>query len=51
MQLQRIEEIVQNMHGCKYFNIIDISFAFWNIALHPDSQVFTLTRVPTCTYW
>jgi hypothetical protein len=50
MQLPRIEEIVQNMHGCKYFSIIDISFAFWNIALHPESQIFTLTCTPIGDY-
>jgi hypothetical protein len=38
------------MHGCKYFSIIDISFAFWNIALHLDSQLYTPTWTPIGDY-
>ena len=30
-------DILQKLHGCKYFSTLDQSSGYWNIEVHPDS--------------
>ena len=39
-----MEDILQKLHGCKYFSALDQSSGYWNIEVHPDSIHLLTTR-------
>jgi hypothetical protein len=50
MMLPKNEQLIQDFEGCRFFSIIDVTSAFWNIHLHPDSQSLTVTHTPMGAY-
>ena len=45
-----MEDIVQKLHGCKYFSALDQSSGYWNIEVHPDSVHLLTFNTPFGRY-
>ena len=47
---QTMEDILQRLHGCKYFFALDQSSGYWNIEVHPDSVHLLTFNTPFGRY-
>ena len=45
-----MEDILQKLHGCKYFPTLDQSSGYWNIEVHPDSVHLLTINTPFGRY-
>ena len=47
-----MEDILQKLHGCKYFSALDQSSGYWNFKVHPDSVHLLTFNTPfgRCAY-
>ena len=45
-----MEDILQKLHGCKYFSALDQSSGYWNIEVHPDSVHLLTFNTPFGRY-
>ena len=45
-----MEDILQKLHGCRYFSTLDQSSGYWNIEVHPDSVHLLTFNTPFGRY-
>ena len=45
-----MEDVLQKLHGCKYFSTLDQSSGYWNIEVHPDSVHLLTFNTPFGRY-
>ena len=45
-----MEDVLQKLHGCKYFSALDQSSGYWNIEIHPDSVHLLTFNTPFGRY-
>ena len=41
-----LDELATKFHGIQYFNIANMKKGFWQVELHPDSQMYTAMSLP-----
>ena len=45
-----MDDVLQKLHGCKYFSTLDQSSGYWNIEVHPDSVHLLTFNTPFGRY-
>ena len=47
---QSVDELTTKFHSIQYFSMVDMKKVFWQVELHPDSQMYASMALPSGRY-